>query len=107
MRVLLDEMLDRRLARLLSEGMEATTVHQRGWSGKKNGELLEMAAREFDAFLTTDKGIPHQQDLSRFDLIVVLLQARSNSLEDLIPLVKRVPELVSGVHPGELVRVEA
>ena len=37
-----------------------------------------MAAKEFDIFLTTDKGIQHQQNVSRLDLAIVLLRAKSN-----------------------------
>ena len=80
MRVLLDEMLDRRLRRSLPDEVEALTVRERGWGSKKNGELLALAEKEFDVLLTTDRGIPHQQDLSRFDLKVVVLTARSNRL---------------------------
>ena len=40
--------------------------------------------------LTTDRGIPHQQDLSRFDLEVVILSARSNRLSDLEPRMEEV-----------------
>jgi hypothetical protein len=29
--------------------------------------------------VTTDKGIPYEQNLSRFDLAVVVLEAKSNS----------------------------
>ena len=94
-------MLDRRLKRLLPDGMEALTVRERGWSGEKNGDLLAMAAREFDAFLTTG------QDLSRFDLLVLILQARSNAFEDLEPLMKKASGLLSDARPGEAVIVEA
>ncbi len=90
MRVLLDEMLDRRLKRLLAEEHEVLTVCERGWGSKTNGELLELAQQEFDVLVTADRGIPEQQNLSRFDLSVVVLEARSNSLEDLAPLVDGV-----------------
>lgn len=60
MRVLLDEMLPRKLKRLLPEGAEVVTVQERGWDSKKNGELLVSAEKEFDLLLTTDRGIPHQ-----------------------------------------------
>jgi predicted nuclease of predicted toxin-antitoxin system len=93
-RVLLDEMLDRRLKRLLPEGVEAVTVRERGWGSKKNGELLALADKEFDVLLTTDRGIPHQQDLSRFDLEVVVLSARSNRLADLEPRMEEVGRLI-------------
>ena len=66
-----------------------------------------MAAREFDVFLTTDRGMPYQQDLSRFELMVVVLRAGSNSFKDLVPLMEKVPDLVSEAHPGEAVFVEA
>ena len=90
MRVLLDEMLPRKLKRLLPEEVEVVTVRERGWDSKKNGELLALAEKEFDLLLTTDQGIPHQQDLSRFNLEVVVLSAKSNRLSDLEPLMSEV-----------------
>lgn len=68
MRVLLDENVDRRLARLFVSGTEATTVGRRGWDGKDNGELLEAAQEEFDVFVTMDRGIPYQQNVALYDL---------------------------------------
>ena len=105
MRLLLDEMLDRRLGRLLSESFEATIVRQRGWGSKKNGELLALAQEEFDAFLTMDRGIEHQQDLRNVDLALVLLRARSNKIEDIVPLVDGVKAALSSARPGVVVRV--
>lgn len=90
MRVLLGEMLPRKLKRLLPEWIEAVTVQERGWDSKKNGELLASAEKEFDLLLTTDRGIPHQQDLSRYDLTVVVLTANSNRLSDLEPHMREV-----------------
>ncbi len=94
MRVLLDEMLPRKLKRLLPEEAEVVTVQERGWHSKKNGELLAFAEKDFDLLLTTDRGIPHQQDLSRFDLAVVVLAAKSNRLADLEPLMTEVGRLI-------------
>ncbi len=48
MRVLLDENVDRRLKRIFAEDHYVLTVVERGWSGKENGELLELAQEEFD-----------------------------------------------------------
>lgn len=107
MRVLLDEMLDRRLKRSLPGEIEALTVRERGWSSLRNGELLEAAQHEFDALLTADRGIPYQQNLSRFDLTVMVLQATSNTIEDLEPLMEKVPDLLRTARPGEAVLVEA
>ena len=97
MRVLLDEMLPRRLKRLLPEGIEVVTVQELGWDSKTNGELLTSAEREFDVLLTTDRGIPHQQELSRFDLEGVVLTAKSNRLSDLKPLMVEVGRFIEDV----------
>ena len=104
MRVLLDECLDRRLATRISNH-DVQTVPQAGWAGKKNGELLTLAAQHFDAFVTVDRGIEFQKDLEQFNLIVVLLRAESNRLADMEPL---LPELLSALqkaNPPELIRV--
>lgn len=105
MRILLDENLPRRLTRLFGPEVHATTVGRRGWSGKRNGELLGMAEKEFDAFLTTDKGIPHQQNLAGLDLTIVMLRAKSNDYEDLSPLMDEVNSTLASAEPGTFVRI--
>ncbi len=101
MRVLLDEMLPRKLKRLLPEGAEVVTVQELGWDSKKNGELLASAEKEFDLLLTTDRGIPHQQDLSRFDLTVVVLTAKSNRLSDLEPRMEEIWQLIQELYQND------
>ena len=54
MRVLLDEMLPRKLKQLLPQEVEVVTVQERGWDSKENGELLALAEKKFDVLLTTD-----------------------------------------------------
>lgn len=105
MRVLLDENVDRRLRRTFDKGHDVLTAVERGWSGKENGELLDLARREFDVFVTTDKGIPHQQNVIRLDLAFILLDARSNSFEDLAPLMEQVNGLLGEARLGEVIRV--
>lgn len=100
MRVLFDEMLPRRLKRLFPPAVETVTVRERGWGSKENGELLELAEKEFDALLTTDKGTPHQQDLACFDLAVVLPRAGSNAFEDLAPLMDEAIAALASTAPG-------
>ena len=89
MRVLLDECLPRRLKRELV-GHDARTVPEMGWASKRNGELLAWAAAEFDVFLTADRNLSYQQDVSAFDSAVVVLVARSNSLDDRRPLAPQI-----------------
>ena len=90
---------------LFDPGVEAITVAQRGWRGMGNGELLGAAQKEFDALVTTDRGIPYQRDLSSVTLSVVLLEAQSNRYEDLAPLMDRVNAVLREVPPGALVHL--
>ena len=107
MRVLLDENVDRRLKRAFDEEHEVSTVPERGWAGMRNGELLEAAGKEFDALVTTDRGMPYQQNLSRFELAVIVLEAKSNSYEDLASLMDRTNAALGEVVPGEATRIRA
>jgi hypothetical protein len=57
MRLLLDENLPKRLKLNFSEH-EIYTVYDKGWSGKKNGELIQLLiAENFDALFTFDKNL--------------------------------------------------
>ena len=107
MRALLDENRPRALVRLLAPEVEARTVQQMGWSGRKNGDLLAAAAEAFDVFVTTDRGIPHQQNLAQHETGIVLLEVRSNREADLAPLVPRVKALLGAIAPGVVLRVTA
>jgi hypothetical protein len=100
MKILLDECIDRKLARAFVEH-EVKTVPQMGWAGVKNGQLLTLLEREFDVFITVDRGLSLQQNLSRFDIAVIVLQASSNRLADLKPLVPKVLAVLSTLAKGE------
>ncbi len=104
MRILLDECLPARLRRDLA-GCDVETVPGACWAGVKNGRLLRLIADNgtFDVFLTMDKSLPHQQQLSTLPFSIVVLRARSNRYEHtrtLMPeLIRCLTELKSGcVH---------
>jgi hypothetical protein len=69
-RVQLDECLPRRLTRELV-GHDVRTAPEMGWASKRNGELLALAADEFDVFLTSDRNLSYQQDVSVFDIAII------------------------------------
>jgi len=100
LRVLLDECVDSRLAASLGT-FEVRTVADQGWVGISNGQLLSRAAAEFDVFVTVDRNLSFQQHLPKFDIAVILLQARTNRIADLIALVPElltvIPDAKSGV----------
>jgi len=41
--------------RQLLTGHDCISVQRQGWKGIKNGELLALAAKEFDLFITSDQ----------------------------------------------------
>ena len=88
-RVLLDECVDQRLAGDI-RGHDVVTVPSAGWAALTNGELLTRAQREFDAFVTVDRNLPFQQELSRFSISVIVLRARSNRVGDLRALIPQL-----------------
>lgn len=105
MRVLLDENLPHTLRQLFENPIEAITVSYRGQTGKENGELLRLAADEFDAFITMDGSIPYQQNLEAIQIGIILLKADSNRDEDLTPLIPQVNSALKTLKKGEVVTV--
>jgi hypothetical protein len=97
-RLFLDECVDRRLARHIS-GHEVKTARQMGWTSIRNGELLRLAAAEFDAFLTVDRNLAFQQNIVELPIAVIVLRAQSNRLADLVPLVEQLQELLNAQLP--------
>lgn len=107
MRVLLDESLPHQLRGFFVDEIEVVTVSYRGWKGKENGELLRVAADEFDVFITTDQGIPHQQNLENFEIGIILLETKRNRFEDLVGLISQVNTVLKTVKSGEIIRVRS
>ena len=77
-----------------------STVPQEGWSGYKNGMLLALAATKFDAFVTVDKNLPYQQNTSKLSIAVFVLDAHSNELLHLLPLVPSLEHALATHKPG-------
>jgi predicted nuclease of predicted toxin-antitoxin system len=104
MRVLLDECLPVGLRDEL-EGHQVLTVRQANLTCKKDRELLSAASGRFDAFLTVDRSLQWQQQVGNFDLAVVLIRARSNSLPSPLPLVPSLQQALERAIPGQVTRV--
>ena len=96
MRLLLDENLPKRL-KLDFPDHEIFTVRDKRWNGIKNGELLQlMVADGFDALLTFDKNLQHQQNFSKYTITVFVLTAPINTYEVLTNLSGKVREHLKG-----------
>ena len=99
--MLLDECVDRRLAGDI-QGHDVKTAPEAGWAGLQNGDLLARAEHEFEAFITVDRNLPFQQDLSRFSIAVLVLRARSNRVSDLRALVPQLLAALPAAKRGEV-----
>jgi predicted nuclease of predicted toxin-antitoxin system len=104
MKLLLDECLDWRLRRDLP-GHEVKTVQDMGWDGIKNGRLLALAQAEFQVFITGDRNLSFQQNLSGSSIAVLVLKARSIRLIHTQPLMPKVLALLPSLQPGQVIAV--
>ena len=104
-RVLIDEDIDIEFRHHVAESAAVETVQYRGWKGIKNGDLLRRAESDFDAFITMDDNLPHQQNLAAFDLCVLILRARSKKLPDLIDCLPALKVAMMDLKSGTAVRI--
>lgn len=104
MRILLDECVDWRLSRAIVEH-DVKTVRQMGWTGVKNGDLLDLALQHFVAFVTVDQGLTYQQNLRSLRIAVIVLRGKTSRLLDLLELVPALSSAVETAKPGTVVVV--
>ena len=72
MRVLLDECVPAPLASFLTDH-DVATVQSMNWTASKNGELLALAEKEFEVFVTADQNLQYQQNLLNRRIAILLL----------------------------------
>ena len=108
MKLLLDESVPRKLAACFPQDFEIRTVPKMGWAGIENGELIQRAAKSgFDALITADRNIEHQQNLKTLPITVIVLRGRQNRMQELQPLVPQAIAALQDENIGKsLVNVE-
>lgn len=105
MKVLLDEQLPH-LFRLDLIGHDVQTAKWAGLDRFANGVLLATAAADgFEVLVTNDLNLSYQQNLATLPLAVVVLNAPSNKLRDLRPLVPALLAALEVVAPRTLVHL--
>jgi hypothetical protein len=97
--VLLDECVNWRLGRDIV-GHDVKTAHQMGWTTIQNGALLALASQHFDIFVTVDRNLSFQQNLNSFSISVIVLEAKTNRLADLRPLIPKLLAAIETARPG-------
>jgi hypothetical protein len=71
-RVLFDQGTPNPLRHALAAHL-VSTAGEIGWSGLSNGDLLDAAEAQFDAFVTTDQQLRYQQNLAVRRLAILVL----------------------------------
>ena len=102
MKILIDENLPRYLKRVLSK-YDVQTVQDMGWHGVENGTLLNLAESVFDIFLTADKNLPYQQNLSDRQLGIVVFP--SNKLSVVKSIEEQLKAEIRVLKVGDLVEL--
>ena len=81
MKVLLDESVPQKPRLLIEGGHTVVTRWFQGWSGLKNGALLDVAEEEgFDLFITADQELSYQQNLTGRKMALLVLSTNNWSL---------------------------
>jgi hypothetical protein len=104
MKIIIDECVPSLVKRELSFfKWNVVSVQDMGWAGVKNGELLRRIAAEFDIFITSDKNLRHQQNLSNLDLAILILP--TNQLPEIRAVIKSIDDALAVLLPGDIVEL--
>jgi len=98
MKILLDECVPWPMHRLLT-GHYCTSVQGRGWSGIRNGDLLQRAEVEFDLFITSDQNIRYQQNLA--GRLISILELSTNDLRRIQAANALIEKAIEEIRPAQ------
>ena len=95
MKILLDENLPIKLKSSIASKHDVLTVHEMNWSGTKNGKLLELLkSNNFEVFITGDKNLKYQHNLSNYSLTIIILNSTSLHINKLFILMKKANRII-------------
>ena len=94
MKLLFDECIPQNFRHHIP-GHDVFTVGFMRWNGTRNGNLLSLAASNgFHALITIDRGLLTQQNAINLPLAVIILDATSDDIDDLIVLIPKLVDLL-------------
>lgn len=102
MRILLDECVPWPMHRLLSSHV-CTSVQAQGWSGIRNGDLLQRAEADFDLFITSDQNIRYQQNLA--GRRIAILELSTNDLRRIQAASALIEDELGKIQPNEFMHL--
>jgi len=97
-KIILDENVPRPLRQALGHHI-ISTVQELGWKGIENGELLTLLENRFDVFITADKNLRYQQNLS--DRKIAIIELPFNSRRQVMPLAPKILEALEAIQPND------
>jgi hypothetical protein len=81
-----------------------TTVYEKGWSRTRNGDLLQLAEQLFEVFITTDRQLKYQQNLTDRQVAIVVLPTTS------WPVIQKhtakIAAVLDSISPGDLIEID-
>jgi hypothetical protein len=80
-----------------------STAYDMGWADLDNGALLKAAETRFDALITTDRNLRHQQNLTGLRLAILVLP--TTSWPKIQAHEERISAAVNALHPGDFVEL--
>ena len=101
--IILDENIPRKLKREIS-GYTVATVQENGWGGVKNGKLISLIDGVYDVFITADKNLRYQQNLSGRKISIIELPFNDSDL--LLPIVPKIIEAIQSSSYGSYKEIQ-
>ena len=102
MKIIIDECVPHIVKKKLP-AFNIRTVQEAGWAGIKNGELLRLVEGAFDVFISSDKNLQYQQNLTGRNLAIIILP--SNQVPVVENLLPRLEATLANIKSGDFVEL--
>jgi predicted nuclease of predicted toxin-antitoxin system len=102
MKILFDKCVPHPLKHDLT-GHQVSTVREMGWNGIQNGALLTLAEGNFEVFLTVDRNMQYQQNLSGRSIAIIVCVGAGTRVKTLRPLMPKVIAALQTLQPGQVI----
>ncbi len=87
------------------QGHSVKTVREISWRGSKDSALLAPAEKSFDVFVTIDRKLERQHDLTKLLLGTVVVHVPSNEIASYSPILPALLNAAAAVKPGHVIQV--
>jgi hypothetical protein len=104
LRIFLDACIDPKVAELFPDH-EVTTAHSLGWHRLPDHELVKKVNGHFEIFLTIDRGLEFEHNLSRLSFVIVIAHVMKNQVAYYRQLLPELDAVILSSHSGAVVHV--